>query len=67
VRGTNPRIEHLHQALGVAARRRALRDHAEDLLGRALVATNPEERAELADDALAAVAAMQRAEQEATT
>jgi hypothetical protein len=55
----------LEQALGAAARCRALRAQAEELLGQALVATNPEERAELADDALAAVAAMQRAEREA--
>lgn len=53
------------QALGAAQRSRALHDVAEDLVGRALATDEPERRHELADEALAALAAAQRADREA--
>jgi chorismate-pyruvate lyase len=65
MKAMNTSARTLIDALPAATRARALREVAEDLVGEALATDNPEARRELGHEALAAVAAMQRAEREA--
>jgi hypothetical protein len=55
----------LIDALPAATRARVLREAAEGILGEALATDDPAARRELGAEALATVAAMQRAEREA--